>query len=82
MYPNLRLQLWRKHLRQNQLAQMLHIDESALSRILNGFRHPGPEMRKNIADLLESDEQWLFQAEDSEPSISSSAALRKTGEGA
>jgi transcriptional regulator with XRE-family HTH domain len=63
MYPNLRLQLWRKRIRQNQLAKILEIDESMLSRILNGFRQPGPEMRSRIARLLESDEEWLFKTE-------------------
>jgi transcriptional regulator with XRE-family HTH domain len=63
MYPNLRLQLWRRRIRQNQLAKMLEIDETILSRIMNGFRQPGPEMRKQIALLLESDEVWLFETE-------------------
>jgi transcriptional regulator with XRE-family HTH domain len=64
MYPNLRLQLWRRKLRQNQLARMLEIDETILSRIMNGFRQPAPQMRKQIALLLESDEGWLFETED------------------
>jgi transcriptional regulator with XRE-family HTH domain len=63
MYPNLRLQLWKRRIRQNQLAKMLEIDETILSRIMNGFRQPGPEMRKQIALLLESDEVWLFETE-------------------
>ena len=63
MYPNLRLQLWRRKIRQNQLAKMLAIDETILSRIMNGFRQPGPEMRKQIALLLESDEVWLFETD-------------------
>ena len=63
MYPNLKLQLWRRRLRQNQLAKMLEIDETILSRIMNGFRQPGPKMRKQIALLLESDEVWLFETE-------------------
>lgn len=63
MYPNLRLQLWRKRIRQNQLAKLLEIDESLLSRILNGFRQPGAEIRSRIAVLLESDEEWLFKTE-------------------
>ena len=63
MYPNLRLQLWRRKIRQNQLARILEIDETMLSRIMNGFRQPCPEIRKQIATLLESDELWLFQTE-------------------
>ena len=63
MYPNLRLQMWRRKIRQNQLARLLEIDETILSRIMNGFRQPGPEIRKQIASLLESDELWLFETD-------------------
>ena len=60
MYPNLKLQLWRTGMRQNRLAKTLGLDESLLSRIVNGFREPSPRLRKQIAALLDSDEQWLF----------------------
>jgi transcriptional regulator with XRE-family HTH domain len=60
MYPNLKLQLWRAGIRQNRLAQMVGIDETLLSRIVNGFRTPAPELRKRIASALDSDEDWLF----------------------
>jgi len=60
MYPNLKLQLWRSGIRQNQLAQMLGINETTLSRIVNGFREPGGELRSKIAALLQCDEDWLF----------------------
>jgi transcriptional regulator with XRE-family HTH domain len=62
MYPNLKLRLWEGGVRQNQLARMLDIDESLLSRIVNGFRQPTEELKKRIAALLEADEQWLFNA--------------------
>lgn len=61
MYPNLKLQLWKSGLRQNRLAQLVGIDETLLSRIVNGFREPAPQVRKRIADVLKSDESWLFQ---------------------
>lgn len=61
MYPNLKLQLWKAGIRQNRLAQSLGIDETMLSKIVNGFRQPSPEMREKIARLLKSDEQWLFE---------------------
>ncbi|MGD0620694.1 MAG: helix-turn-helix transcriptional regulator [Bryobacteraceae bacterium] len=60
MYPNLKLQLWKTGVRQNRLAQMLGMDETALSRIVNGYREPGAELRQSIAKLLETDEAWLF----------------------
>jgi transcriptional regulator with XRE-family HTH domain len=61
MYPNLKLQLWMSGLRQNRLAKMLDMDETTLSKIVNGFRQPTPEMRGRIASALKSDERWLFQ---------------------
>lgn len=63
MYPNLKLQLWRSGIRQNRLAQMLGIHETLLSRIVNGFREPDPQVRAKIAQLLESEECWLFSTE-------------------
>jgi transcriptional regulator with XRE-family HTH domain len=61
MYPNLRIQLWKSGIRQNRLAKMLQMDETLLSRIVNGFRQPSPDFRKKISELLQSDEAWLFQ---------------------
>ncbi len=61
MYPNLKMELWRTGIRQNSLARMLSVDESLLSRVLNGYRNPTPEMRSRIAALLKRDEQWLFE---------------------
>ena len=61
MYPNLKLQLWKAGIRQNRLAYMLGLDESMLSKIVNGFREPTPTLRAKIAGLLHSDEQWLFE---------------------
>ena len=68
MYLNLKLQLWRRGIRQNQLARLLEMDETILSRIVNGFRPPTPEVRERIARLLEADEAWLF---DSSPATAS-----------
>jgi hypothetical protein len=60
MYPNLKLQLWRSGVRQNRLAQLVGIHETLLSRIVNGFRPAGPEIRSRIAATLKCDEAWLF----------------------
>ncbi len=65
MYPNLKLQLWRSGIRQNRLAQLLGIDETLLSKIVNGFRQPNPQIRARIAEILAVDEHWLFTREDS-----------------
>ena len=61
VYANLKLQMWRTGLRQNRLAQMLDMDETNLSRIVNGFRKPGPELKERIAAVLQSDQEWLFE---------------------
>lgn len=67
MYPNLKLQLWKTGIRQNRLAQMLGMDETALSKIINGYREPGADLRRFIATLLQGDEAWLFQRADRDP---------------
>ena len=48
-------------MRQNQLAKLLEMDETVLSRIVNGYRRPSAEARKKISAILHSDEMWLFQ---------------------
>jgi transcriptional regulator with XRE-family HTH domain len=63
MYPNLKLQLWRTGLRQNRLARILNMDETLLSRIMNGFRQPTDELKGRIAEVLQSDKEWLFEAD-------------------
>ena len=60
MYPNLKLQLWKSGIRQNRLARQLGVDETVLSRIVNGFREPNSELQGQIATLLKCDVQWLF----------------------
>lgn len=62
MYPNLKLQLWRTGLRQNQLAKLLHIDDTLLSKIMNGYREPSAVVRRQIAEALRQDENWLFES--------------------
>lgn len=61
MYPNLKLQIWKSGIRQNRLAKMLGMDETILSRIVNGYREPNAELRGSIATLLSCDEAWLFE---------------------
>jgi len=61
MYSNLKLQIWKSGIRQNRLAKMLQLDETMLSRIVNGYRAPSAELREKIAALLQSQEEWLFE---------------------
>jgi transcriptional regulator with XRE-family HTH domain len=62
VYPNLKLQLWRSGIRQNRLAQILEMDETMLSKVINGYRVASPELRGKIAGILQSDEKWLFES--------------------
>jgi transcriptional regulator with XRE-family HTH domain len=61
VYPNLKLQLWKTGVRQNRLAQAVVIDETMLSKIINGFRQPTRELQERIAKVLECDPDWLFE---------------------
>lgn len=40
---------------------MIGIDEAYLSKIINGFREPSGNIRVLIAEVLNSDPDWLFQ---------------------
>jgi transcriptional regulator with XRE-family HTH domain len=64
VYPNLKLQLWKSGIRQNRLARLLGVDETVLSRIMNGFREPNQDLQNHIAAVLKCDAAWLFSRED------------------
>jgi transcriptional regulator with XRE-family HTH domain len=66
MLLNLKLCILQSGIRQNQLAQAVGIDESLLSKIINGFRESNSEQRKRIAHFLGKDEGWLFRRYDLE----------------
>lgn len=61
IYPNLKLRLYTSGLRQNRMAKILGIDEAHLSKVINGFREPSDDLRAQIAEILKSDPDWLFQ---------------------
>lgn len=61
MFPNLKLQIFRRGSRQNQLAKAIGIDETVLSKIIHGYRAPTIAQRKILASYLEADEAWLFE---------------------
>jgi transcriptional regulator with XRE-family HTH domain len=62
MYPNLKLQIFRRRGHQNQLAKDLGIDETVLSKIIHGYRRPTEAQRKKLSSYLEADESWLFES--------------------
>ncbi len=64
MYPNLKLEIFKRGLHQNQLAKVLGINEAILSKIIHGFREPSALQRNLIAGYLEVDEGWLFEKYD------------------
>ncbi len=64
MYLNLKLQLFKLGIHQNRLARELGIDETALSKIINGYREPSQTQRKQLADFLKVEEKWLFEKYD------------------
>jgi transcriptional regulator with XRE-family HTH domain len=69
MFPNIKIQIFRKGIHQNQLARKLGMDETLLSKIIGGYREPSEAQRKQLAEYLQASEQWLFDKSDSsEPS--------------
>ena len=61
MYPNLKLQIFRRGSHQNQLAKAVGIDETVLSKIIHGCRIPTVAQRRILSAYLEVDEAWLFE---------------------
>ncbi len=61
MYPNLKLQIFKLGMHQNYLAKKLGIDETALSKIIHGYREPSETQRRLLAGYLEAEENWLFE---------------------
>ena len=61
MYPNLKLEIFRRGSRQNELAKALGIDETVLSKIIHGYRNPTNLQKKLLSTYLEADESWLFE---------------------
>jgi transcriptional regulator with XRE-family HTH domain len=61
MFPNLKLQIFRRGSHQNRLAKAVGIDETVLSKIIHGYRNPTLTQKKLLASYLEADEGWLFE---------------------
>ncbi len=67
MYPNLKLQIFKLGIRQNQIARELKFCESQLSKIINGYREPSDGERKLLASYLNVEEEWLFEQHENIP---------------
>jgi len=61
MFPNLKLEIFRRGSHQNQLAKAVGIDETVLSKIIRGHRAPTATQRKILATYLGANEVWLFE---------------------
>jgi len=80
IYPNLKLRMYTTGIRQNRLARMLGIHEASLSRIMNGFREPTGDLRVHLAEILQSDPDWLFykmQVNDEVPFVGNHIAVHQ-----
>ncbi len=67
MYPNLKMEIWLSGIRQNRLARELHVDETVLSKVINGYREPSSELRALLAQYFNKNENWLFHVEQAQP---------------
>lgn len=61
MYPNLKMAIFKKGLRQNHLAKELGMNDALLSKIIHGFREPTEEQKALLAGYLGEDTEWLFE---------------------
>jgi len=61
MYPNLKIEIFKRGLRQNNLAKALGLNEAILSKIINGYREPSGGQKQILAQYLQVDESWLFE---------------------
>jgi transcriptional regulator with XRE-family HTH domain len=61
MYPNLKLTIFKRNLRQNYLAREVGIHEVALSKIIHGVIEPSPAQRLRLCQYLQAEESWLFE---------------------
>jgi transcriptional regulator with XRE-family HTH domain len=80
MYPNLKLQIFKSGIRQNQIAKDLKFCESQLSKIIHGYREPSEEERQLLAAYLNVDESWLFERYESVPTPQSAIFAGMRGE--
>jgi transcriptional regulator with XRE-family HTH domain len=64
MYPNLKLEIFKRGIRQNNVARELGMNEANLSKIIRGYREPTAPQRQMLAQYLGVDESWLFEKYD------------------
>ena len=79
MYPNLKLQIFKRGMRQNHLAKQIGISDAILSKIIHGYREPSEMERRVLSAYLEADENWLFEKFEGEttPALAGAPSLAK-----
>jgi transcriptional regulator with XRE-family HTH domain len=80
MYPNLKLQIFKLGIRQNQIAKDLKLCESQLSKIIHGYREPSEGERRLLAGYLNVDEAWLFEPHEKLPTAQASVFANTRGD--
>lgn len=61
------MEIWLSGIRQNRLARELDVDETLLSKVINGYREPSRELRTQLAEYFHKNENWLFHVETIQP---------------
>lgn len=56
----LKTELWKRGIRQIDLALDIKVDPSRISKIINGREEPTPEIKKQISNYLQMSEGELF----------------------
>jgi len=67
MYPNLKIQIFKRGIHQNQISRAVGMNEAVLSKIIRGYREPSEAERNLLARYLQADEKWLFEKFDVTP---------------
>jgi len=77
VYPNLKMEIWLSRKKQNRLARELQVHETVLSKVINGYRKPTPELRTRLARYFNKAEGWLFQTE---PAVQGAPVAKRMSE--
>jgi transcriptional regulator with XRE-family HTH domain len=78
MYPNLKLEIFKRGIHQNLLARDLGLNEAILSKIIRGNREPTGAQRQMLAQYLQADESWLFEKYDRRMAMSAAMGPQAT----
>jgi hypothetical protein len=64
LYPNLKLEIFKRGIRQSHMARELGLNEANLSKIIHGYREPSTVVKQLLAGFLGVDMEWLFERYD------------------